>query len=118
MGKGCGLRRVALTSQFLLYWAVLFVLNLGAQERLREPLPIETAVSVNNHSGRSAFDLSPDGQWLAHTWSGDSFANGNARSQAALTNVKTGEVIRLGGPTRSNWAPVWSPDGNRVAYYS
>jgi dipeptidyl aminopeptidase/acylaminoacyl peptidase len=46
------------------------------------------------------------------------FAEGNARMRAALTNTKGGQVIRLGGDKGSSWGAVWSPDGQRVAFYS
>ena len=98
-----------------------------------EPLPIEIAASVNGHDGRSSFVFSHDGQWIAHTvrtsdvlsrdsrWfasTGTPFAEGNGRREARLTNVRTGEEIRLGSLTSSSWAPNWSPDGQRVAFYS
>ncbi len=102
--------------------------------KLREPLPIEAAIALRSHISRSIVDLSPDGEWVAHTYidhestmplamwaysaTGVSFAEGNGRMQACLTNVRTGEVIRLGGRSSSSWAPVWSPDGDSVAFYS
>jgi dipeptidyl aminopeptidase/acylaminoacyl peptidase len=103
-----------------------------ALERVREPLPIDAVLSVKAHNSLSAFDLSPDGEWLAHTWETDesvsrpniftptgvSYAEGTNRMQAALTNVKSGQMIKMGSATNFNWAPVWSPDGSRVAYYS
>lgn len=100
---------------------------------LREPLPIDVAASLQSHNGRSPVDLSPDGEWLAHTYgrdetvprqtllfaaSGFPFAEGNARMQAALTHTKTGRVIRLAGEKGSSWGAVWSPDGQRVVFYS
>ncbi len=111
--------------------------KLSAQERgkLREPLPFDVALSLLGHNGRSPVDLSPDGEWVAHTIETDEtvprdsisrfhsatgfpFAEGDSRMEATLTNTRTGEVVRLGGPNSASWAAVWSPDGSRVAFYS
>jgi hypothetical protein len=40
-------------------------------QSLREPLPLEVAVSLRSHNGRSPVDLSPDGEWVAHTFGRD-----------------------------------------------
>jgi dipeptidyl aminopeptidase/acylaminoacyl peptidase len=102
---------------------------------LREPLPLEVAISAQRHNSRSPVDLSPDGQWVAHTVAtnqliprdalgglfaatGFPFGEGDARMQATLTNTRTGAVIRLGSPRSASWAAVWAPDGQRVAFYS
>lgn len=102
-------------------------------QKLREPLPLDVVVKLRSHNSRSSFDLSPDGQWVAHTVAteetlpqstilysatGVPFAEGNSRMQATLTYTATGMAIRLGGSKSSSWAPVWSPDGTRVAFYS
>ena len=106
-----------------------------AVPKLREPLPFEVATSLRRHNGRSTVDISPDGQWVANTVQGEAkvprdtlstafsatgfpFAEGDSRMQATLSNSKTGEVIALGNPESASWAPVWSPDGKRVGFYS
>jgi WD40 repeat protein len=106
---------------------------IGSAQPVREPLPLDVVTSLRSHNSRSPVNLSPDGEWLAHTYgrdetvprqtamfarSGFPFAEGNARMQAALTNTRNGQVIRLGGDKGVSWAPVWSPDGQRVAFYA
>lgn len=105
------------------------------RETIGDPLPLDLAVALRGHNGRSPINLSPDGEWLAHTVQGTarvprdttsfrysstgfSFAEGDARMEATLSNTRTGETIRLGDEGSASWAPVWSPDGERVAFYS
>lgn len=96
------------------------------------PLPLEDALSTRIHNPRSSFDLSPDGEWVAHDWtaedalaegelytpSGIAVAEGWHLRHAGLTNTRTGETIELGDPKSSSWGPVWSPDGRHVAFYA
>ena len=102
-------------------------------QKIQQPLPLAVASEWRTHNSRSPINLSRDGLWAAHTvhssdtikrdsrWfsaSGVPLAEGDRRREAQLTNVKTGKVVRLGDPASSSWAPVWSPDAMRVAYYS
>lgn len=106
---------------------------IAAAQSPRDPLPLDVVVSIKSHNGRSPIDLSPDGEWVAHTYGRDDrvprqtrvfgatgfpLAEGDARWQAAVTHVRTGDMIRLGGDTGASWGAVWSPDGQRVAFYS
>ena len=82
-------------------------------------------------------DLSPDGKWVAYTVQ-DNFRNrqpqqtDDTASQFArpsiirravgcdvwIANVETGQSRNLTSGAGSNWGPVWSPDGERLAFYS
>ncbi len=120
----------------LLFAAVLVAAapSTRAQAPARDPLPLDVALALRSHNGRSPINLSRDGLWLAHTVAsiqtvprdtatrsysatGFSFGEGDSRMEATITNTKTGEAIRLGGATSASWAPVWSPAGDLVAWY-
>jgi dipeptidyl aminopeptidase/acylaminoacyl peptidase len=101
---------------------------------LSEPLPLEVIVSLRSHAGRSPVSFSPDGAWLAHTIdtadrltrgpsrvytaTGVPLFEGDARPEATLSSTDGRRQIRLGDAESSSWAPVWSPRGDRVAFFS
>lgn len=104
------------------------------QARAQEPLPVDVALSLRGHNGRSPINVSPDAEWVAHTVesedtvprgssrsysaTGFPFAEGNSRMEATLSSLTGEEPIVLGDPEATSWAPVFSPDGERVAFYS
>lgn len=124
-------RRIG-TTFLLCCWAAP---ALGQTVTLGQPLPLEVVVDLRGHNARSPINLSPNGEWIAHTietvdrvprdsagrrfsTTGFPFGEGDARMEATLSNGRTGEVVRLGSGAAASWAPVWSPDGARVAFYS
>jgi dipeptidyl aminopeptidase/acylaminoacyl peptidase len=128
------LKRIAIIALALL-GSVPFARLAVAQDRAAppEPLPLDAALSIRDHNGRSPIDISPDGEWLLHTVATDEtvarasrqysatgvpFAEGDSRMQATATNTRTGEAVVLGEADSSSWAGTWSPDGTRVAFFS
>lgn len=103
------------------------------EDRLRQPLPLEVVTSLRSHNGRSTLEFSPDGEWILHNVetadhvprdggrfasTGFPFAEGNSRKEVTLTHRRSGETVSLGGPRSSSWAPAFSPDGEKIAFYS
>lgn len=114
--------------------AVMLTVAPAGIARSSDPLPLDVALSLRGHNGRSPVNLSPDGAWVAHTIeavdtvrrgasrsysaSGFPFAEGNSRMEATLSSLRGDDAVRIGAEDASSWAPVWSPDGRRVAFYS
>jgi dipeptidyl aminopeptidase/acylaminoacyl peptidase len=106
----------------------------SSSERVAAPLPLDVIVSLRSHAGRDPVNLSPDGEWIAHTIEADErlprgsspvytstgfpLFEGNARKEATLSRTDGNQQISLGIPGSSSWSPVWSPRGDRVAFYS
>ncbi len=99
------------------------------------PLQIEDALSSLSFLQRGPIDLSPDGQWVAYTLEDprrkelikDNRYTFLTRTGASIfvvgcdvwvTNISSGISKSLTGGKGSNWDPVWSPDGNYLAFYS
>lgn len=99
-----------------------------------QPLSAEVAASLRFVHERSPIDVSPDGRWIAYTLKTDEaedrqrgseysatgvpFAEGARRMRAAVTNVISGQEVALGSAESQSWDPVWSPNGDAVAFYS
>lgn len=111
------------------------VVSAQVEGTIAEPLPLDVAQSLRHHRSRAPINMSPDGEWIAHTVNSDEtvakdsvsrffsatgvpLAEGDSRPEATLSHTRTGEVIRLGAVGSASWAPVWSPDGQQVAFYS
>ncbi|HEX4439684.1 MAG TPA: prolyl oligopeptidase family serine peptidase [Thermoanaerobaculia bacterium] len=106
----------------------------AASPRL-EPLPVETALSEKSLGLYSPPSLSRDGQRVAYTICDphrvplEIDPRYQAHSRTGVTGfgigcdvwvaeTAGGEPRRLGDGTASSWAPRWSPDGSRLAFYS
>lgn len=99
------------------------------------PLQIEDALSSLSFAHGVPLDLSPDGEWVAYTLKnprktekpGDErytfFTRSGVRivevgCEVWVTNTTSGELRCLTEDSGSSWGPVWSPDGNRLIFYS
>jgi dipeptidyl aminopeptidase/acylaminoacyl peptidase len=100
------------------------------------PLPVEEVLAVLHFPPLTPIDLSPDGRWVAYTLQNDLLREQQQESYTGvyfthtgvyrletgcniwIANTQTGESKNLTDGKGSNWSPVWSPDGNYLAFYS
>ncbi len=116
---------------------LLGCIALGARaQQMHQPLPIEEAVTALSFAlgARVPISLSADGEWLAYsledprrrqsTPAGEDWAiaktgaPGWLTSDVWITQVKTGRSQNLTGGQGRNWAAVWSPNGEYLAFFS
>jgi Tol biopolymer transport system component len=81
-------------------------LDLGSS-RIGEPVAVLDQTGI-----RRATDVSPDGRWLAIT------NQGEAQEDIFICRVDGSEIRRLTDDVFHDRAPIWSPDGTRLAFYS
>jgi len=107
----------------------------SAQQR-QMPLPVEEVLAGLHFPPTAPLDLSPDGRWVAYTLQDDRrrekptegfadvYFNSTGVSKEVLgcdiwvTNIQIKDSKNLTESKGTSWAPVWSPDGNRLAFYS
>ena len=99
------------------------------------PLQVEEALSSLSFLQRGPIDLSPDGQWVAYTLEDPrrkvlikddkyTFLTHTGASifvvgcDVWVTNISSGVSKSLTDGKGSNWDPVWSPNGDYLAFYS
>jgi dipeptidyl aminopeptidase/acylaminoacyl peptidase len=99
------------------------------------PLKIEDALGMLALANRMPIALSPDGEWVAYTVKDDRklestkeeryayYSRTGAFNEAVgcdvwITNTRTGESRNLTGGKGTSSSPVWSPDGEYLAFYS
>jgi dipeptidyl aminopeptidase/acylaminoacyl peptidase len=116
-------------------WLFVFGIFIGSSLGLRaadssEPLPIEDVVGLKLL--RDSPRISPDGKYLAYTVKmrpqvlpedNDEFLRSGHFSfvigaDVLLQNARSREIKNLSAGKGNNWGPVWSPDGNYLAFAS
>lgn len=115
-----------------LYQLVILHLLLPVFSQEIKPIPINEILDMKRFPNLSGPLLCADGRWLAYSLLDHRKRELQSRathetgapssvigSSVFIANLKTGYSINLTeGWTGSSWAPVWSPNGERVAFFS
>jgi dipeptidyl aminopeptidase/acylaminoacyl peptidase len=128
--------RIKTSTSLLISSLVLVALTplaLAQPKEKRYPLPVEVALSASSIGQPIA--LSPDGQWVSYSVQDNRKRPGPSEMASVsysksgffltwighnvwVTNTKTGESRNLTDGKGNAWGPVWSPNGQYLAFYS
>lgn len=94
------------------------------------PLTFEDLLKFNTFVPHVPIDITSDGNWITYNTQNREQLEGGGEDTAYpktgemaygtvwVTNTRTGEHRNLTPDWGSSWAPRWSPDGTRLAFYS
>lgn len=93
----------------------LYLLHMNT--KTKDGIPQITALTKENRHINS-FSWSPDDQWIAYAHAASAGVEDNTLCDISMINVSSGEVKAIANTPVGENQPLFSPDGNFIAYYN
>lgn len=91
------------------------------QSKLSDSQPVKRVPTVEEWMSLKSPDvtsISPDGRFVAYLIQEANWEANTFEREIWLASIATGERRQLTNSKDSSWSPVWSPNGNRLAFLS